>query len=215
VHVERIGDDCPIMVIDNFFSDPDAVRCLGLDGRYDSSLAFYPGLHSRIGEASLAGFFATLARLLAVFGYSQVRPQSFLSDFSIVTTAAVDMLSSQKHPHIDGLPLAGVVYLTPHMDVGTSFFRHVPLGLSMLKTEPEIHRYNAWLQEFGEATQPAGYAVESTGVWHKLHAIEGKYNRMVIYPGNAFHSIDMRDIASQQTIASARLTQRIFLRSLD
>jgi hypothetical protein len=36
-----------------------------------------------------------------------------------------------------------------------------------------------------------------------------------MYAGNAFHSIDMRDVAAHPTLAQARLTQRLFLNQLD
>jgi hypothetical protein len=215
VHVEYIGPQCPVMVIDDVFSAPDAVRSLALGGAFDSSLAYYPGLHSGIHKDRLQGLFGVLARLLGAVGHAQVRADAFFSDFSVVTTPAADMLARQKHPHIDGLPLAGVIYLSPQLEVGTSFFRHLPSGLSMLRDADEIAHYNQWLEAFGDVHQPASYAVEQDGIWQRLHSVTGRYNRLVMYPGNAFHSIDMRDVPSRQTLSAARLTQRLFLRTLD
>jgi hypothetical protein len=214
VHIETIGAACPVLVMDDAFEDPDAVRAEGLRGTYDSSLAYYPGLHSQIAPEPLGELFETLTRLLKALGHAAVRPASFSSDFSVLTTPSSEMLAGQKHPHVDGLPLAGVVYLTPHLEIGTSFFRHVPLGLSMLQTETEFARYGAWMAEHGEATQPETYAVEVAGVWERLHTVAGRYNRLVMYPGNAFHSIDLRDVPARQSMGQARLTQRIFLGAL-
>lgn len=211
VRVESIGTDCPVLVVDDVYADPDAVRALALRGRYDASLAYYPGLHSDIPAADLQDLYADLARLLGALGRPAVPPRAFSSDFSVVTTPAAQMLAGQKHPHVDGLPLAGVVYLSPGLEVGTSFFRHVPTGLALLRTEPEAEAYNLWLREHGETTQPDTYAVEQPAVWERLHTVAGRYNRLALYPGNAFHSIDMRDVVPQHTMATARLTQRLFL----
>ena len=104
------------------------------------------------------------------------------------------MLANQKHPHIDGLLIAGVVYLSPQLEIGTCLFRHLPSGKAMLRDEAEMQAYSDWLHAHGEATQPHSYAVEQDGVWERLHTVAGRYNRLVMYPGNAFHSIDMRDV---------------------
>lgn len=215
VHIEQVGAGCPVLVIDDFYADPHAVRALALGGNYDSSLAYYPGLHSRIDSTLIQPLFDRIAQLLRQLGHASVRAEALFSDFSIVTTPAREMLAKQKHPHIDGLPLAGVVYLSPELEIGTAFFEHRPLGLAMLRNPDEIGRYDAWLQQQGQSTQPDTYAVEDGTVWVKLHAVAGRFNRMVMYPGNAFHSIDMRDVPASQTLANARLTQRLFLSALN
>lgn len=212
LRIERVGEDCPVLVADNFYEDPEAVRQLALTGSYDSSLAYYPGLHSNIPPQALAPLFEQLARLLGTLGTPGLRPEHFTSDFSIVTTPAAQMLADQKHPHIDGQLIAGVIYLNPHLEIGTCLFRHLPTGRSMLRTQAEMDEYNDWLREHGAATQPATYAIEQEGVWERLHTLTGCYNRLVMYPGNAFHSIDMRDVQANHTMATARLTQRLFVR---
>ena len=45
VHIETLSSGCPVVVIDDFYANPLAVRALALAGNYDSSLAYYPGLH--------------------------------------------------------------------------------------------------------------------------------------------------------------------------
>lgn len=215
VHVEQAGSGCPVLVADDFYLDPMAVRDYALEAAFDSTRAYYPGLHAAIPQPLLDPLFDTLARMLHKLGYPGVRGEAFQSDFSIVTTPANEMLAKQKHPHIDGLPLAGVAYLNPHMHIGTAFFRHVPTGLSMLRSPAEIDQYHAWFEEHAETTQPQTYAVEDGVTWVQLHAVEGRFNRLILYPGNAFHSIDMRDVSAARTISDARLTQRIFLSALN
>lgn len=211
VHVESLAGECQLLVVDDVYADPLAVRSLALTCRYDSSLAYYPGVHSALDAERLGELFDGLARLLGALGTSGLDRRSFTSDFSIVTTPAAKMLAQQKHPHIDGDLVAGVLYLSPHSEVGTSFFRHLPSGRAMLRTLAERDAHAAWLRQHGEATQPTTYAVEQEGVWQHLHTVVGRFNRLVMYPGLLFHSIDMRDVQADHTIATSRLTQRLFV----
>lgn len=211
VHVENVSPGCPVLVVDDLFADPHAVRRLALGSCFDSTLAYYPGVHGAIDPALLRPLFGQLARLLESVARIRCDAADFKSDFSLVTTPAKDMLANQKHPHIDGLPFAGVVYLSPQLRTGTSFFRHIPTGLAMLLTSEEAERYNAWLATEGDRNQPETYAVADGLSWEHLHTIEGRFNRMVMYPGNAFHSIAMVDVEPDITLESARLTQRLFV----
>lgn len=211
VHVETTSSGCPVIVIDDFYADPHTVRAAALASKYDTSLAYYPGVHSSIKPQELVPLYVQLKRLLAALGDVQCEVGDFISDFSLVTTPASQMLANQKHPHIDPVPLAGVVYLNPDFEIGTSFFRHIPTGLAMLRTEEEQARYYAWLSAEGERTQPGTYAIGNDGIWDHLHTLQGRFNRMVMYPGNAFHSIAMRDVAANPTLEKARLTQRLFV----
>jgi len=211
VHIETLSSGCPVMVIDDFYADPMAVRAQALAGQYDSSLAYYPGLHCAIDPAHKLRLHAVLAQLLASLGSLRCAPTDIASDFSIVTTPAREMLALQKHPHVDGVPLAGVLYLNPDFEVGTSFFRHRPTGLAFVRNEAEQQAIGAWMTEFGERLQPDTYAVGGDGVWEPLHSVAGRFNRLVMYPGTAFHSIAMRDVVHNLTLDSARLTQRFFV----
>jgi hypothetical protein len=212
IRVETIASGCPILVIDDFYAQPMAVRELALRGGYDASLAYYPGVHSAIDPHKLWPLFQSLSGILAALGSGQADPADFDSDFSLVTTPASDMLANQKHPHVDAVPLAGVLYLNPDYEVGTSFFRHRPLGLAFLRDEHEYEAYNAWLSTEGERTQPKTYAVGNDETWEHIYTTAGKFNRLVMYPGIAFHSIAMQDVARHLSLSSARLTQRFFVK---
>ena len=211
LHIQTLSSGCPVLVVDDFYADPDAVRAHALEGRYDSSLAMYPGVHAAIDARASHGLRATLARLVGVLAHVDCDPQRVHVDFSLVTTPAREMLAMQKHPHVDGVPLAGIVYLNPDFEIGTSFFRHRPTGLAFVRSDAERQAIGAWMQAHGEERQPETYAVGDDAVWEHLHTVAGRYNRLVMYPGTAFHSIAMRDVAQHLSLASARLTQRIFV----
>lgn len=215
MRVETMSSGVQVLIIDDFYADPFAVRAAALEGQFDASIAYYPGMHSQIDAGSTQALFVTLSQMLSKLGGIRAQPGYFRSDFSIVTTPASQMLAKQKHPHIDPTPLAGLVYLNHDFEIGTCFFRHLPTGLALLSTPDEVGAYYGWLEEFGEQSQPATYAVGDDGVWQRLYTLQGKFNRFVLYAGNAFHSIDMRDVAANPTLDQARLTQRLFLGQVD
>lgn len=213
VSVLQLASGCPVLQIDDFYADPHAVRAQALAGRYDGSVAYYPGLHAQLADDDRHQMLGAVARILAALNSVRCTPQDMTTDYSIVTTPASEMLAMQKHPHVDDVPLAGVVYLNPDYAVGTSFFRHRPTGLAFVRDAEERRRYHAWLAAEGERTQPSTYAVGDAdeGPWEHLYSTEGRFNRLVLYPGTAFHSIAMQDIGRNLRMDSARLTQRIFI----
>lgn len=211
VHVETIATGMSLLVIEDFYNNPMAVREAALVGKYDSSLAYYPGMHAGIDHPGLQKLFSQLSYLISTLGRVGCDASDFLSDFSIVTTPASQMLAKQKHPHIDPTPLAGVLYLNNSFEIGTCFFRHKLLDLAIVKTDTEREGYYKWMAEHGEATQPSTYEVTDNTIWEHAHSVPGKFNRLVIYPGNAFHSIDMRDVSNSRSMTAARLTQRFFV----
>ncbi|MEK8053283.1 DUF6445 family protein [Ideonella sp. DXS22W] len=215
VQVQTLSSGCPVLVIDDVYADPMAVRERALAGRFDNSTAYYPGLHAALDETERAALLPPLVQLLAVLGSARCTPADIATDFSIVTTPASEMLALQKHPHVDGTPLAGVCYLNPDYEVGTSFFRHRPTGLAFVRDEAEGEAYHRWLDAHGDATQPSSYAVADDHTWEHLHTTQGRFNRLVMYPGTAFHSIAMTDVARNLSMNSARLTQRFFVHRAD
>jgi len=215
VHVKTTSVGCPVLIIDDFYAEPDKVRTAALAGHYDSSLAYYPGMHSRIKPEDLYPTLDTLSQLLSMMGDFNCTRKDFSSDFSIVTTPAKEMLANQKHPHIDPSPLAGIAYLNPDYEIGTSMFRNIPLDLAIVTTEDDHKRYAEWIEQNSEQYEPETYAISDDKVWQHIYTIEGRYNRLVMYPGNQFHSIAMKDVAANPTMATARLTQRFFVMSVD
>ena len=215
IHIETTPVGCPILIVDDFYADPHAVRDAALAGRYDASLAYYPGMHSKIKPEDLHPLFEQLVKILGLLGDVRCSAKDLMSDFSIVTTPAREMLAKQKHPHIDPTPLAGIVYLNPDYEIGTSMFRHIPLDLAVLRTVEDQARYTEWMEAEGDKHQPETYAIGNDGIWENLHTIRGRFNRLAMYPGNAFHSIAMTDVAANLTMDKARLTQRIFVNRVD
>lgn len=201
----------PVLIIDDFYADPEAVRAQALAARYDMAVAQYPGRHAPLEGAELQDVLHTLARTATALGDRSYRAADFISDFSIVTTRPGDLLAIQKHPHIDPTPVLGLVYLTPGSIEGTCFFHNDMLNTHVVVTEQQFSEYGAFLDQYSKQLAPPGYGLDEHPVWKKFYTIEPVFNRFVFYPGNVFHSIDIRHVDEHIDMERVRVTQRFIV----
>ncbi len=213
VRVMMVAGAIPVLLIDDFYSDPDAVRAEGLQAAFDQSIALYPGRHAVLDTPASRKVVEHICAVLTALGDRAYDPQTTRTDFSILTTKASDLLGMQKHPHIDRLPVAGVIYLNPGSTQGTCLFRNRILGLHSVVSAEQEELLAKFLEDEGPTYEPETYEVNGNGAWEKLYTVEGRYNRLVLYPGNVFHSIDLRDVPEVFDINKARLTQRILVQN--
>lgn len=210
LRVEHPGG-VPVLIIENFYADPEAVRTQALKANYDISVAQYPGRHAIIDDAELRLVTDTLARAATALGDRSYRAADFMSDFSIVTTRPQDLLATQKHPHIDSTPVLGLVYLTPGSIEGTCFYHNDMLGTAVVQSTGQQRAYTGFLAQHGKTLAPPGYDFSDHPVWKKFYTIEPVFNRFVMYPGNVFHSIDIKRIDETIDMERVRVTQRFIV----
>lgn len=214
--IEWISEGVPALIVDDFYLDPDEVRAEALQGSFPDSRAGYPGRHQPLDYAreDVGLFLAYISELIELTANVAVNPAGLDTDFSILTTPKENLLKTQSHPHIDGVALAGIVYLNPVEMGGTCFYYNEKLG-SCAVTDDNRERWNAVLDGQGEDwEEPEGYVSDDFDMWKRVHTVEGKYNRYVTYPGNVFHSVEVKQNPDPTKPAEARLTQRIFVRDV-
>ena len=209
--VELVADSIPVLYVEDFYSDPMEVRAEGLHGSFDHTVAMYPGRHTRITTEAARRVVHHVCRLLTAIGERVYEPSTAITDFSILTTPAKDLLGVQKHPHIDPTPVLGLVYLNPHLTQGTCFFHNRILGTHTIVGEEQQKRLGEFLANESDKYEPENYKVADSEAWQKIYTIEGRFNRLVVYPGNVFHSIDVADVPAKVPVEEARLTQRIIV----
>ena len=198
----RIDGHIPYLAVDNIFADPAAVREAALALPYASGTAHYPGRIARFpsGDPSLTTF---LEKVLALVSREYVpllppmpdgqrlsAPRGVDTDFAITDTHPDELSPRQREPHIDAIPVFGLVYLNPEPRGGTLFFK--PRG------------------DTGAKAEPAGYPRPSEQLEVCGH-IEGRFNRLAIYPGFILHSGEIKGewISGKERFEAPRLTQRI------
>lgn len=211
-----------IILIDDFFSDPDQVREAALDPNrsWITPTSAYPGLLSapdsgQIGE--LAAFFQKLLN-------RQLR-QSDMVMFSMVTKMEDELSPPQRRPHFDGSCFGGLVYLNPPEQCrgGTGFFRHratglarypdkisdVPTGLIGTPGLKSLEDLQTLLMSPSQ-TDSAGYIAGSNSEWERFCFVEMKFNRFIIYDGQIFHSAVIRNEDFGSLPGERRLTLNFF-----
>ena len=197
-----IGGGIPYLTIDGIFQQPKAVRQAALALPYSQGTAHYPGRVARFpeGDASLTAFLSKLVDIVAreyvpllmpvIGGNVQPRVRGVDTDFAITDKRPSELSDRQRKPHIDAVPIFGLVYLNEEPRGGTLFFK--------TRSESEISPNMSGYPRAGEELELAGH-------------IEGRFNRLAIYPGFVLHSgeIDGDWIERQARLDAPRLTQRI------
>jgi hypothetical protein len=211
VRVELVAGSIPVLYVDDFYSDPEAVREQGLKASFDQSIALYPGRHATIDTDESRRVVEHICQLLTTIGDQVFDPTTTITDFSILTTKASDLIGAQKHPHIDPTPVLGLVYLNPQGSQGTCFFYNRKLQMHSIIGDDQRAMLGKFLEVEGPTYEPSSYAIKENAVWEKIYTIEGRFNRLVVYPGNVFHSIDVEDVPAVFDMNTVRLTQRVIV----
>jgi hypothetical protein len=193
IRARRIGSEaCPIVVIDGFSPDPDALRAQALMREFAPASDHYPGVRAAVPADYISVQTSLLARVLkAVFGATG--PARVLDvTYSIVTTPPLGLSLVQRLPHIDATSpdrIALVHYLTPGPSAGTAFFRHRATGYETIDP-PRSSRYMAALDAEVRTSGSAldGYISDDTDLFERTHCVEGRFNRALIYRSNMLHS---------------------------
>jgi hypothetical protein len=169
-----------LVIIDDFYPDPDAVRDFALKQDFTVS-GNYPGL--RTGSFATADnkrrFESILGRNINYF------PEGYNGSFQIVTSELKSWI------HRDRTRFGGVVYLTPDPPVnsGTIFYRHRETGLVKAPDKAAEARLN--LDANDEAK------------WEVIDRIGNKYNRLILFDGFLTHKSD-------EYFGNSRETGRLF-----
>lgn len=212
-----------ILMIDDFFAEPDVVRAAALEpGRnWIQPTGGYPGLLAQPEPEYLGELVIFFRRLLQ-------RPlvQSDQITFSMVTRTEEELTPRQRRPHFDGSCFGGLVYLNPpdQCQGGTGFYRHRSTGLSSYPakdtqvTREVISRLGlASLEELQQmVTAPPrpdaqGFIADSNSEWERFCFVEMKFNRFIIYDGEIFHSAVIRNGQFGTRPHERRLTMNFFV----
>jgi hypothetical protein len=197
-----IDQRIPFLTIDGIFADPSAVRSAALALPYSTGTAHYPGRVARFpdGDSSLTQFLRKVVEIVtseylphlppARNGMSLTRVRGVDTDFAITDKHPSELSPHQRAPHIDAVPVFGLVYLNDPPRGGTLFFRQ--------------HGHAAGA-DFRSGYPRSDEQLEVCG------HIEGRFNRLAIYPGFVLHSGEIEGdwIESDDRFTYPRLTQRI------
>ncbi|KQT35209.1 hypothetical protein ASG29_03605 [Sphingomonas sp. Leaf412] len=210
-----IGEEAqPVVVVDGFHPDPDALRAAAIATPFGPAHHHYPGIRAALPDDYLTQVRGVVALILRdAFG---VRAAVDVIDasFSIVTTPPDRLTVPQRLPHVDAVApgrIALVHYLSPGGGDGTAFFRHRATGYETIDAA-RAPGYHAALNREIATDPPHGYVHDDTPLFARTALVEARYNRAVIYRSAMLHSgaITRPDTLPPDP-ATGRLTVTAFL----
>ena len=159
----------------------------------------------------MQSLYAVVAPLIAeAFGLDGL-PRSLTCAYSITTLPPEVLTPAQRVPHFDTADAGQIAVLhylfdTPHG--GTSFYRHRSTGYEAITPE-RVGDYAARLrQEIEASPPPAAYTAGDTELFERIHAVEPRFDRAIVYRGRMLHS---GDIEPQRDLDPSPLTGRLTL----
>lgn len=213
-YVKHIGKEkVPLLLIEDIFAKPDLVREYAFSREFPSSQAYYPGRHQPLTDdgQGLNKFLSFMAKVISHATNIKIEPGWITSDFSIITTPEDQLLSTQGQPHIDGTPMLGVIYLNPQPMGGTVFFNNNDTNSMVVLTAEQKQHYQK-ISTTADSQVDKKYIIDSTQAWSVVERIPGTYNKLVMWPGHVFHSVEvLMKPQPGEPLTHKRLTQRIIL----
>jgi hypothetical protein len=201
--MELVGGQIPVLIADDFYADPDAVRAHALSLPYAPPPYPYPGALAAIDEAnpSLGVLRGTILGLINREYLPRIPPiqgggrqitafARLMTDFARTDVHPDALSATQRRPHVDPVPIFGLVYLNREERGGTLFFRNT--------------------DEPADDDKVSGYVTGDIPGFALVGGIEGRFNRLAVYPGFVPHTgqIEGAWIKGEERFREPRLTQR-------
>ena len=211
----RIGaEQQPVVTVDGFHPDPDALRVAAANTPFGPARRHYPGLRAPLPADYFQRVRPVLAPVLRdVFGQAAI--DLIDASFSIVTTPPADLTLEQRLPHVDAVDagrIALVHYLKPEDNRGTAFYRHRATRYETIDTARSKVYFSRLEEELRADLPAAGYIDGDTRLFERIAHVEARYNRAVIYRSALLHSGSIPPGATLGSDpATGRLTVTAFL----
>lgn len=222
IEVLFIGQEStPLIIVDDFVTEPETLISLACDDNpyHAQPTNYYPGIRKQSPPKYRSLLCSQLCDLLKNTYQLKdiVTAKTILSAFSISTTPPNKLRPIQMLPHFDtseNNQFALVHYLCGAKHGGTSFYRHKQTGYERITTI-RFPQYATLLKHQAKAENlhltPA-YISNDSSLFERIHSVEARKNRVIIYPSNLLHS---GNIQPQQGLSSdprkGRLTISSFI----
>jgi hypothetical protein len=210
-------EQSPLLVIDDFVSDPERLVRRAATRLYRPQGSYYPGIRAEAPLSYQALIVEHLGELLFERFSLQGRELRFpMCHFSLVTTSADRLDPLQRIPHfdsLDGNALATVHYLF-HADFGgTAFYRHRATGFESVDAARKAEYFAAVEREAAGADRPdIAYINGDSPLYEQTASQAGLFNRMIVYRRNVLHSGSIAaDFKPDSDPRSGRLSINCFI----
>lgn len=190
---ETIGAEAqPLVIIDDFAADPDALRKHALEAVFAPALNHYPGIRAALPDDYLSSQLPVI-EAAARQAFGRAGPVSVIdASFSIVSTPVEALTIAQRLPHIDAFAadrIALIHYLSPVASDGTAFFRHRATGFETIDEKRRDLFFRHLETELRHAgPPPPAYIAGDTPLFECVRRVEARYNRALLYRSVNLHS---------------------------
>ena len=211
VHPVAIGKEhSPLVCIDDFLQDPDALVAHSQAATFIELGSLYPGVRASASSEYVRTLIRAVGPIVReVFG-TEPEPELELCAFSLVTTPPGKLRLAQRIPHFDGVEphrFAFVHYLCDAKFGGTSFYRHRATGFERVDAKRLGVYRDRLSKELGTHQLPLAYTRGTTDLFERVYSVEARYNRLIVYLGNSLHSGDIPEgMTFTEDPAKGRLT---------
>jgi hypothetical protein len=206
----------PLIVIDDFWSDPDALREDAASLKMGRIGPHYPGVRAAVPARLAETLRRRVAPLLAEHFGLDPAPAVSEAYYSLVTTAPADLAPIQRLPHFDGVEprrIAVLLFLGEGEQGGTAFYRQRRTGYETVDAA-RLDRFQTELEGGVRAhgMPEASYIAGDTPLYEQIAVQPARFNRALVYAGNTLHCAYL----PPATVLSAdpmlgRLTLNLFL----
>ncbi len=206
----------PLLTIDNFWHDPDALREDAASLRMAPIGPHYPGVRAEVPPRLAETMRRRIAPLLAEHFDLDPAPAVSEAYYSLVTTAPADLAPIQRLPHFDGVEprrIAVLLFLGHGEQGGTAFYRQRATGFESVDSS-RLDRFRTEL-EAGVQTHgmpEASYIAGDTALYERVAVQPACFNRALVYAGNTLHCAYLPpEVTLSPDPLVGRLTLNLFL----
>lgn len=203
----------PVTVLDNFFDDPDAVRELALQQKFDAdATGNWPGKRTRpIHEISPKLHNLICTRLFALFYDYQSENINWTVDTRF---QKVDSSYKEGWVHTDSntAVLSAIIYLTPNANIqgGTSMYRIKKENsfIDVINRDEKIANYKGKMSN----EDVEKYRLENNNQFEETIRVGNVYNRLIAFDAHMFHAA--QNFFGDEDQDNERLTLVLFTNAL-
>ena len=206
----------PLLTIDNFWHDPDALREDAASLRMAPIGPHYPGVRAEVPPRLAETMRRRIAPLLAEHFDLDPAPAVSEAYYSLVTTAPADLAPIQRLPHFDGVEprrIAVLLFLGHGEQGGTAFYRQRATRFESVDSS-RLDRFRTEL-EAGVQTHgmpEASYIAGDTALYERVAVQPACFNRALVYAGNTLHCAYLPpEVTLSPDPLVGRLTLNLFL----
>lgn len=199
-----------LIVIDDFYSDPDRIRALALSTKFRAA-------GNQLGYNGLVANAPATLKRMAIRKISNALSSSLMydkrnqGDFKLLTA------SHQRHKrtfvHVDHCRWSAVISLSPSPRGGTTFWRHRKWNICGFHDVDAIEKLAAQRAlTVSDLFKGLNRDTGKLSAWSQIGEIGHVYNRMILFNGNIFHASSP---GFGNSIENGKLSQTFFLEDLD